>query len=90
MNGPVVILKLMLMSADRVRPWKVTEIALECNITITSAYRYLQKLTKHEMITRTSSGYIIGSLVLDAGSKYQLALAKASNIRNRGEIYGSK
>jgi len=87
MNGAREILQLMLKDAARVRPWKADELSQKLVQQRSSTYRYLRQLKNNKLIQHYNSGYVLSTLILESGSRHQLALTKIAARGNTEELY---
>ena len=85
--GALSVLTHMLENADRVKPWKTGDFE-DLNISQSTLHRYLRFLSKTQLIVKVSGGYVLGSLILEAGAKFQLNLQKINPLNNQENIYG--
>jgi len=87
-NPSLTILHNMLLNADRIKPWVAEELAIQACIPVSSAYRHLKNLADAEMINRTTSGYVLNEIILEAGPKAQMALARLTTKNFKEKLYG--
>lgn len=76
----------MIIHADRVRPWGANELSTALSMPLSTTYRNLRSLCRHNLIQHVVGGYLLGQPILDAGVKFQMALSKMKN--RPEELYG--
>ena len=86
---PLKILKYMLENAYRIKPWKAEELSKDLKIPQSSIYRHLKKLRSSELIRQTASGYMLGSLILEAGANQEMHIARINTKNMTEELYGN-
>ncbi|MCL2154071.1 MAG: hypothetical protein FWH53_00245 [Leptospirales bacterium] len=81
------VLAYMLENADRIAPWRAQDFKIK--IPASSLYRNLKSLCKAGLIKKVSGGYVLSSLILEAGTKQKNAFMRINITTDQENVHGT-
>jgi DNA-binding IclR family transcriptional regulator len=81
------VLAYMLEKADKIAPWRIDDFR-HLGIPVSSLYRHLNHLRRFNMIVKVPGGYVLSSLILNAGTKQKSAFMRVDITVNQESIHG--
>ena len=83
------ILLYMLDHADQVKPHTAETISVNLRMNLSAVYRSFKKLGDAGLVQHVTGGYILGNVILLAGSRYHSAIARIDIQTAHEKLYGT-